>query len=507
MDDSSEPTVGEYFRNWLSLGGIAVMVLSLSCGVVFGVLQFLSSRALPYVGILYVLCTGALVVGFLLVPLGALLERSRCKAGRPSQFLYEFRFDLRNRQHRITALLLLFGAALVLMLVPVGAYQSYEATESRQFCGELCHKVMNPEWVRYNHSPHARVPCVDCHIGPGAGWFVRSKLSGLRQVWAVATNSYPRPIATPIRDLRPARETCEECHWRRQFIGYKEVVRSYYLSGKDNFVQNFRMLLKIGGERTTILRGFGIHYHMLIALHVEYIATDEHRQEIGWVRVTREDGSVTEFSRRGRSLTDEEKATLEKRTLDCMDCHNQPSHQFPAPTHRVDRALATGSLSLELPSIKVQAVRALDGGYTTMSKAMTGIESSMRDFYQEKYPEVSKKQARALTSSIESLKSIYRETIFPYMRANWSVYPDNVGHLHSPGCFRCHNDEMESAQGDKVATACDTCHVILAQGKNTQHFDVDLEHGLSFIHPEDFETIEEYTACPDCHTGGADLYE
>jgi hypothetical protein len=155
----------------------------------------------------------------------------------------------------------------------------------------------------------------------------------------------------------------------------------------------------------------------------------------------------------------------------------------------------------------VQAVRALDDGYATMSAAMTGIESSMRDFYQENYPEVSKKNARALTSSIEGLKNIYRNTIFPYMKSDWAVYPDNIGHLDSPGCFRCHNDEMRSAEGDRVATACHTCHVILAQGQKIETFDVDLEHGLPFVHPEDFGTIEEYTACTDCHTGGADLYE
>jgi nitrate/TMAO reductase-like tetraheme cytochrome c subunit len=506
MEQSNQPSVGGYFRNWLSLGGIAVVGISLFCGVVFGVMQSLSDQALPYVGILYVLCTVALVAGFLLIPLGALIERSRRKAGRRSPLLSGFRFDLENRQHRITALLLLSGAALVLLLVPVGAYKSFQATESRQFCGELCHKVMQPEWVRYNYSPHARVRCVECHIGPGAGWFVRSKLSGLRQVWAVATNSYPRPIPTPIRDLRPARETCEECHWRRQFVGYKEVARSYYLSGKDNPVQNLRMLIKIGGERTTLLRGFGIHYHMLIARQVEYIATDQHRQDIRWVRVTRQDGSVKVFSS-GQPLTDEERSTLEKRTMDCMDCHNRPSHQFPAPEHRVDTALAAGTLSLELPSIKVQAVSALDGGYPTMSAAMTGIESSMRGFYEENYPEVAKKNSAALKSSIEGLKGIYRKTIFPYMKSDWAVYPDDIGHLDSPGCFRCHNDEMRSAQGDRVATACDTCHVILAQGQDIQKFDVDLEHGLAFVHPEDFETIEEYTACPDCHTGGADLYE
>jgi nitrate/TMAO reductase-like tetraheme cytochrome c subunit len=486
---------------------MAVMLVSLFCGGLFTTLEVFSGRGLAYAGILYVLCTGGLVIGFLLVPLGALIERLRRKAGRRSETFSEFRFDLRNRQHRIIALLLLAGAVLVLTLVPVGAYQSFQATESVEFCGALCHEVMQPEWARYQNSPHARVPCVDCHIGPGADWFVRSKVSGLRQVWAVARDSFPRPIPTPIRDLRPARETCEECHWRRQFIGYKEIDRSYYLSDEDNPVYRLRMLVKVGGEKTDIMEGSGIHYHMLIALKVEYIATDDRRQEIAWVRVTRADGSVTEFDRLDDPLSDEEKARLEVRTMDCMDCHNRPSHQFPVPTERVNDALAEGRISLELPSIKVQAVRALDGGYATMEEAMGGIASSMRDFYEEEYPEVSRNKARALATSIENLQSIYRETIFPDMKADWSAYPDNIGHRDSPGCSRCHNDEMESAEGEGITTACYMCHLILAQGETIKQFDVDLEKGLPFVHPEDFDTIEEYTECHECHTGGGDLYE
>jgi hypothetical protein len=228
---------------------------------------------------------------------------------------------------------------------------------------------------------------------------------------------------------------------------------------------------------------------------------------MAWLRVTRSDGTVTEYNNGENPLTDQQKATLEKRTMDCMDCHNRPSHQFPTATHRVDEALAAGSVSLALPSIKVQAVRALDGHYKTMEEAMAGIESTMRGYYEKNYPEVAEKNAHALASSIENLQSIYRDIIFPYMRSDWSVYPDNIGHLDSPGCFRCHNDEMESAKGDKVATSCYTCHVILAQGKDINEFDVNLEEGEPFVHPEDFETIEEYTDCTDCHTGGESLYD
>jgi hypothetical protein len=484
---------------------MAVMLVSLFFGGLFTALELASGRGLSYAGILYVLCTGGLVVGFVLLPLGALIERAR--RGRGRQSLSEFRFDLRNPEHRLRAVLLLTGAALVLTLVPLGAYQSFEATESVEFCGELCHEVMDPEWVRYHDSPHARVSCVECHIGPGAGWFVRSKLSGLRQVWAVATNSFPRPIPTPIRDLRPARETCEECHWRRQFIGYKEIDRSYYLSDEDNPVQHLRMLIKIGGEKTTFMRGSGIHYHMLIAAKVEYIATDDQMQEIAWIRVARADGSITEFNRREDPLSDTQKATLQVRTMDCMDCHNRPSHQFPVPTELVNDALAEGSISLALPSIKVQAVRALDGGYATTEEAVTGIANSMREFYRKNYPEVSEKKGYELRSSIEKLQSIYGETIFPNMKADWSAHPDNIGHRDAPGCFRCHNDEMESAEGETVFTTCNKCHLILAQGERIEQVNVNLEEGLSFIHPEDFDTIEEYTECHECHTGGADLYE
>jgi hypothetical protein len=320
-------------------------------------------------------------------------------------------------------------------------------------------------------------------------------------------DSFPRPLPTPIRDLRPARETCEECHWRRQFIGYKEVSHAYFLSDEENTLHQLRMLVKIGGEKTTFMEGSGIHYHMLIASEIEFVATDDRRQEIAWVRVTRGDGSVTEFDRTGDPLTDEEKATLETRTMDCMDCHNRPAHQFPAPMELVNNAMEEGSISLELPSIKVQAVDALDGGYATTEEAIIGIANSMRDFYRRNYPEIFAKKSHALTRSIKKVQSIYRETVFPEMKADWSAYPNNIGHRDSPGCFRCHNDGLESSQGDTIFTTCNKCHLILAQGESIEQVNVDLEKGLPFIHPEDFEAIDEFTECTDCHTGGAEVYE
>jgi len=91
-------------------------------------------------------------------------------------------------------------------------YRAYHYMESTQCCGQFCHTVMAPEHTAYENSPHSRVACVECHIGSGADWFVKSKISGARQLIAVATATDPTPIQTPVHGLRPARDTCEECH-------------------------------------------------------------------------------------------------------------------------------------------------------------------------------------------------------------------------------------------------------------------------------------------------------
>ncbi len=501
-----EPTLPRgYYRNWITYVGMALVLAALLSGTsIF--LQELLSHPSPYTGILYAFASLVLMTGFALVPIGMLWERRRRRQGRTSA-LAVFRIDLNNPEHRTVALALLGGFALLVVLVGVGSYKSFHATESVEFCGQLCHSVMNPEWVRYNASPHARVACAECHIGAGADWYVKSKISGLRQVWAVAVGNYDRPIPTPIHDLRPARETCEQCHWRRKFTGYKELVRSYYLSDEDNTRTQMRMLVKIGGEKSTFLKGSGIHYHMLIANKVEYVATDEKRQQMAWVRVTRSDGSVTEYSNADAPLSETERAKFEVRTMDCMDCHNRPAHQFPTAMQSVDDALEAGSIALTLPEIKVQAVQAIDDDYATTAEAMEGIANHLHDYYKREYPEIFERKNADLVRSIKELQKIYRSTVFPEMKASWRSYPSNIGHRDSPGCFRCHNDRMVSDTGETIFTDCTRCHLILAQGESTDNVNVNIETGLPFVHPEDGETIEEYTSCSDCHTGGIELYE
>ena len=98
---------------------------------------------------------------------------------------------------------------LLVVISAVLSYRAYQFTDSVAFCGATCHTPMKPEYTAYQDSPHARVPCVGCHVGPGATWYVRSKLSGTYQVYAVFRDVYPRPITTPISDLRPVQQACE----------------------------------------------------------------------------------------------------------------------------------------------------------------------------------------------------------------------------------------------------------------------------------------------------------
>ena len=228
----------------------------------------------------------------------------------------------------------LFLGLLVVLLVVVAfsGLQAYQATESVAFCGDTCHTVMEPQAVTYEVSPHARVACAECHIGPGASFWVKSKVDGLRQVWKTITDSFDRPIATPIRSLRPAQETCEECHWPEQFYGQKLITRSYYRTDEANSPWTISLLMNIGGGDARTGGTEGIHWQMIVGNTVEYIATDPARQEIAWVRRTDAEGNVTVYTDPNNPV-DPQADGVEVRRFDCIDCHNRPSHRFLPAGH------------------------------------------------------------------------------------------------------------------------------------------------------------------------------
>ena len=490
------------FFNWISLTGFFIALFGFTSSLFFFLLEF-GEKTTGYQSIPLFFFLLLTLPGVLIFFAGMLREKRRRSQGiAPS---------IPNTFIKKNPLISLLGTAVMVtiftIIIASGTFNLYEVTKSNSFCGQTCHEVMNPEWVAYRYSSHARIKCVECHIGSGVNWYIKSKLSGARQLYAVTLGEPSRPIPTPIHNLRPARDTCEECHWPEKFIGYKETVRSFFLADEGNTRYTLRMLMKIGGERSGLLTGTGIHYHMLITPEVKYISRDNKRQDIAWVSFKKPDGKVIEFNDVNNPLSDEEKLQLEVRSMDCLDCHNRPVHKFKSPMVAVNEAMAAGLISIELPYIKFQAVRALDGKYHDIKEAMEQIDSKLHGFYAKNYPDLFQNEKEKLLQNIHEVQKIYRRNFFPNMKVNWSKYPDNIGHRDWPGCFRCHNDRLESSEGETIFTTCNKCHLILAQGADVNKINVDLKQGLNFVHPAGNEVMEEYIQCSDCHTGGIETYQ
>ena len=489
---SSPPRRSSVFRNWMSLTGLVVMVGSLFSFLLLLLLDAMAHFANPYIGILtYLVAPGFLVIGIGLAILGAWFRhRQIIKIAGPFAPL---RIDLTRPKDRRILSIFLAGSVIFLLISAIGSYQSYNYTESVQFCGQACHGVMKPEFVTYLHSPHARVACAACHIGKGAAWYVRSKLSGTYQVYATMANKYPRPILTPVKNLRPAQETCEECHWPKKFVGNVERTYHYFLGDETNTPFTVRMLLKVGGGDLTHGPVGGIHWHMNVGNKIEYIASDESRQKIPWVRMTDAQGVVTEFRTSKFTNTVDE---ADVRLMDCMDCHNRPAHRYETPNGAVNLAMFLGKIDRSLPYIKTNALYALTQSYTNETQALRGIATSLAEAYPADKFSDSQDKVRA---AINKVQEIYTNNFFAEMKASWQRYPDNLGHKDWPGCFRCHDGSHKTADAKRSikASDCTTCHTILAQGS-----EADLKQltpdGQNFKHPGD--PVDG--ACNDCHTGG-----
>jgi nitrate/TMAO reductase-like tetraheme cytochrome c subunit len=475
------------FRNWLSLTGLVVVVGSLFSFFFLLLLDALAHFSNPYVGILtYLVAPGFLVIGLFVALLGAILRHRQIL--RTSGPLPPLRIDLTRPRDRRLFGFFLAGGVLFLLVSALGSYQTYHFTESVSFCGQACHEVMKPEYVTYLHSPHAKVSCAECHIGKGAGWYVRSKLSGAYQVYATMADKYPRPIPTPVKNLRPAQETCEECHWPQKFVGNLERSYNYFLSDGTNTPFTVRMLMKVGGGDPTHGPVGGIHWHMNVGNKVEYLAGDEARQKIPYVRVTElSQGVVTEF-RTPKFTNTVDEASL--RQMDCMDCHNRPAHRYQTPNAAVNLAMFLGKIDRGLPLIKSNALQVLTQPYANETQALQSMATTLS----QRYPNDPR-----IRPAIGAVQQIYTNNFFPEMKASWKTYPDNIGHKDWPGCFRCHDDLHKTTDGKRSikASDCNACHTILAQGSGDE-LDQLTPKGQKFKHPGD----EVEGGCNDCHTGG-----
>jgi hypothetical protein len=344
-------------------------------------------------------------------------------------------------------------------------YRAYHYMESTQFCGEFCHTVMAPEHTAYENSPHSRVPCVECHIGAGADWFVKSKISGARQLLAVAAGTYPTPIGTPVHGLRPARETCEECHRPELFHGDKLSVSKEFLPDEQNSTVYNVLLMKVGSAGDRVQSPHGIHWHVAPKIRITYRAADFSRMVIPEVTLTETDGTVTVFrTADADKLLQGAAADGDLREMDCIDCHNRPSHIYLSPDQALDRKLTEGGIPKELPFIKRQALEVITADYATMQQARETIAQQLTAWYSKHYPELVENQAQLLQHGIDGVIEAYAENVFPEMKVTWGTYVNHISHGpdFNIGCFRCHDDLHESPDGRTISADCNTCHNLLA---------------------------------------------
>lgn len=487
------------FNNGLTLFGLTFALVMFILAVVMIIFDLIGGFRNAYSGIVtYFALPGAMFFGLFLALIGMLRTRKRMKKGLMPEELPIIDFNKPRHRFNITAIAV--GGLVLTAVSGFGAMKGYEYTESVQFCGTTCHILMEPEHTAYLNSPHARVTCAQCHIGEGVDWYVKSKLSGSYQVYSTIFNKYEKPIKTPVANLRPAKETCEHCHWPKHFFTQKMRTHEFFLSDETNTQHTTSMLVKIGGGEGNAAEG--IHAHMYLDTTVSYIATDRERQNIAYVEMTTKDGKTTIYRDPTVKLTDADLAKKEKRVVDCIDCHNRPTHQFNPPMRTVNLALANGSIDKTIPEIKMKAVELLDAKYETREEALAKISSELKKYYGESHKEWLAANSKLLDSAISAVQGIYKINYFPAMKTDWRSHLDNLNHIQNNGCFRCHNNKLVNDKGKKITNECNTCHTFVQQGKKGA---VKTNYGgMEFEHPVDIGDSWKTTPCKDCHNPPAE---
>nr|MBF0220625.1 NapC/NirT family cytochrome c [Desulfobulbaceae bacterium] len=453
---------------WRSPLGIIGVILTTVCAtlmVVGLIVELFGLSHNVYVPLLaFLVLPGGMITGLLLIPLAAFLRRRQWhKHGIAKDHL---QVNLSDHKHRKLMIYFVVLTVLFFLLLAVIGYEGYHFSDSPFFCGKVCHQVMEPEYDVYKRSPHSKVVCVECHIGPGAQWFVRAKISGLRQVLAVVTNSHSRPIPAPVEHLRPARDTCENCHWPDKFSG-KRIKKFTHFSNSDQETPEVNEIaLHIGGHNPVTEAFEGIHWHVSNDVKIEYKAVDTRRLVISNVRVTRPDGSQDEFTKTDPELPEgtepAEGLALEWRTMDCIDCHNRPTHVFDLPEERVDFGLLSKKINPEIIGIREDSLTTINTEFNTREEAQNNLVNRLVELQTNRHGiDYVKRYEKDLATAGEYLLETYLGNIWPNMNIKWGTYGSHLGHQRAEegwGCFRCHDEEHVNSQGESITQDCSLCH-------------------------------------------------
>lgn len=450
---SERPTWFLLTQHWLSLLGLVLLATALISWLFVLPQQLRGHVDNPYVGIIVFLLIPVLFFGGLaLVPVGIYLSKRRIRQG-----LAQAVVDRRSALRRLAWFFGITGALNILVGTQV-TYRAVKHMETPQFCGATCH-TMNPELAAYENSPHSRVECVECHVAPGATGWIGSKTAGIRQLVETVLNTTPRPIPSALESNRliPARETCENCHWPQKFGGVRLRVFSKYADDEANTRSETVLLILVGGNGIS-----GIHgAHLGPGVHIRFAAADPARQTIPWVEYRNaETGYVRTFV--STDAAPHPAKGLRTFDMECVDCHNRPTHTFDLPERAVDKALALGNIPATLPFVKKQSVELLRTNYATRAEAATKLPASLVTFYQRHYPDLYARRAEDIHRAGQALLAIYKRNVFPELKVAWDTYPNNLGHTEFPGCFRCHDGSHTAADGKTISQDCNSCHEPLA---------------------------------------------
>lgn len=381
-----------------------------------------------------------------------------------------FTIDLTNTTHRWRLGLFFIGLILVGLMIVAGGVEAYVWSESPSFCGTSCHPMLAQNLL-YHQSPHTNVACADCHIGEGFWAFVDAKLNGMHELYGLVTNTYPRPIKSPVHNLRPARETCEKCHSPSTFKDNIAKTIKHYDEDAANTLEQTTLILKMGGLKSTTGLSKGIHWH--ISSEVYYIPMDEQRQVMGWVGIKQADGTMKEYfasdllGMSQKEFVEKARANNEIRRMDCIDCHNRAAHYIPYPEQSVDNAITDGLISAKLPFIRKQAVALLKTKFNTVEEANIAIDKLGTDLKSDK--NISSADA---DQAVKTLKTIYSETNFPDLHLDYKSNPNNTGHTPTLGCFRCHDGKHlttgVNGKQEIIPVKCNLCHTVPIIGKGSE---------------------------------------
>jgi hypothetical protein len=523
VNEEAEPAKPpSLLQNYVSFAGAAIVFASLASIILLILLEITTSTDSPYLGIFtYILIPGIMIFGLLVIFLGAVRERRR-RRKIPDYHIAKFPLvDFNNPRTRRSFLIFVTLTFIFVFISAFGSYRAFEFSESVTFCGAVCHTVMKPEYTAFQVAPHSRLRCVDCHVGGGAEWYVRAKMAGVRQLVGVIRNNYSKPIKTPVHNMRPANETCAQCHWPDRFFGLQMKTFNHYAYDEKNTFRQTRLLINTGGGGTGSGPASGIHWHMNIANEITYVSSDEQRQTIPWVRMKDSSGTVTEYLAQGAQIKPQQIASAPKRTMDCIDCHNRPTHIYLPPDTAVNIALAAGKLDASLPYLKREAVAVLSKPYSTNDEALNSINSGIHEFYRSNYGDVYNQKGDSVKRAVVELQRIYQTYFFPEMKTDWQAHPNNIGHFYNQGCFRCHDGLHVSSAGKVIRNECNICHTTLDQKEGDAAFpstDGTFRHAVDlgdlskqscafchkgnagFQHPVNLGNISQFK-CIDCHAG------